>query len=259
MKKILQLLVISLLLTGSVYSQNTTVQQVINSVNIDTLIYFVRELSGDVQTTIGGQPYTILSRHKNQPGNDKSADYIKERLQYYGLTAVDQWWSSTGRNVYASQTGTDFPNRYFIICAHYDDMPSGTTAPGADDNASGTAAVLEAARILTQYSFPFTIMYALWDEEEQGLIGSAYFANQASAAGDSILGVINLDMIAYDSNNDGKFEIHTRSVGTSLELKDEILDVNTTYNIGITQLLKIPEAHTAITHLSGTEVMVQFF
>jgi hypothetical protein len=154
MKKILQQLVISLLLTGSVYSQNTTVQQVINSVNIDTLIYFVRELSGDVQTTIGGQPYTILSRHKNQPGNDKSADYIKERLQYYGLTAVDQWWSSTGRNVYASQTGTDFPNRYFIICAHYDDMPSGTTAPGADDNASGTAAVLEAARILYSIFIP---------------------------------------------------------------------------------------------------------
>ena len=240
MKKILQLLVISLLLAGSVYSQNTTVQQVINSVNIDTLIYFVRELSGDVQTTIGGQPYTILSRHKNQPGNDKSADYIKERLQYYGLTAVDQWWSSTGRNVYASQTGTDFPNRYFIICAHYDDMPSGTIAPGADDNASGTAAVLEAARVLSQYSFPFTIVYALWDEEEQGLIGSAYFANQASAAGDSILGVINLDMIAYDGNNDGKFEIHTRSVGTSLELKDEILDVNTTYNIGITPIIKNP-------------------
>jgi hypothetical protein len=83
-------------------------------------------------------------------------------------------------------------------------------------------------------------MYALWDEEEQGLVGSAYFANQASAAGDSILGVINLDMIAYDSNNDGKFEIHTRSVGTSLELKDEILDVNATYNIGVVPIIKNP-------------------
>ena len=240
MKKLLQLIIASLILTGSIYSQNSVVQQVVNSVNIDTLVYFVRELSGDVVTTINGQPYTILSRNKNQPGNDKAADYIKERLQYYGLTAYDQWWSATGRNVYAIQPGTEYPNQYFMICAHYDDMPSGTTAPGADDNASGTAAVLEAARLLSQYSFPFTIMYALWDEEEQGLIGSAYFANQAQIAGDSILGVLNLDMIAYDGNNDGKFEIHTRSVGNSLELKDELLDVNTVYNIGIIPIIKNP-------------------
>ncbi len=233
MKKLLQIILISCFLTGSIRSQNTIVQQVINSVNIDTLVYFVRELSGDVQTTIGGQPYTILSRHKNQPGNNKAADYIKERLQYYGLTAVDQWWSATGRNVFAKQPGTEFPNRYYIICAHYDDMPSGTIAPGADDNASGTAAVLEAARILTQYSFPFTIMYALWDEEEQGLVGSAYFANQAAAAGDSILGVINLDMIAWDSNNDFVAEIHTRPVANSMDLTNEMTDVNATYNVGI--------------------------
>ncbi|MFO7523930.1 MAG: M28 family peptidase [Ignavibacteriaceae bacterium] len=240
MKKLLQLLVVSLLLTGNIYSQNPIVQQVINSVDIDSLVNFVRELSGDVATTINGQPYTILSRNKNQPGNDKAADYIKERLEYYGLTAYDQWWTATGRNVYAVQPGTDFPNQYYIICAHYDDMPSGTTAPGADDNASGTAAVLEAARLLSQYTFPFTIMYALWDEEEQGLIGSNYFAGQAQTAGDSILGVLNLDMIAYDGNSDNKFEIHTRSVANSLELKDELLDVNTVYNLGIIPIIKNP-------------------
>lgn len=240
MKKLLQLLVVSLLLTGNIYSQNPIVQQVINSVDIDSLVYFVRELSGDVATTINGQPYTILSRNKNQPGNDKAADYIKERLEYYGLTAYDQWWTATGRNVYAVQPGTDFPNQYYIVCAHYDDMPSGTTAPGADDNASGTAAVLEAARILSQYSFSYTIMYALWDEEEQGLIGSNYFATQAYNTGDSILGVLNLDMIAYDGNNDGKFEIHTRSVGNSIALKDEIVNVNTTYNIGVIPIIKNP-------------------
>jgi hypothetical protein len=240
MNRTLQFFIVFLLVAGNIYSQNSTVQQVINSVNIDSLVYFVRELSGDVQTTIGGQPYTIASRHKLQPGNDKAADYIKERLQFYGMTTYDQWWTSTGRNVYAIQPGTDFPNQYFMICAHYDDMPSGTLAPGADDNASGTAAVLEAARLLSQYSFPFTIMYALWDEEEQGLIGSAYFATQAQNAGDSILGVLNMDMIAYDGNNDGKFEIHTRSVGNSLELKDEILDINSTYNLGIIPVIKNP-------------------
>ncbi len=240
MKRILYFILTAFILTGEALPQNTTVQQIINTVNVDSLVYFVRELSGDVQTTINGTPYTILSRHKNQPGNDKAADYIKQKFQQYGLTTYDQWWTSTGRNVYAKQIGTQYPNRYYILCAHYDSMPSGSLAPGADDNASGTAAVIEAARILSNYSFPYTIVYALWDEEEQGLVGSKYYATQAANAGDSILGVINLDMIAYDGNNDGKFDIHTRSVGSSLQLKDEILDVNATYNIGLTSIIKNP-------------------
>jgi hypothetical protein len=113
-------------------------------------------------------------------------------------------------------------------------MPSGTTAPGADDNASGTAAVIEAARIFTQYNSKYTIIYALWDEEEQGLIGSAYYALQAYNSGDSIMGVINMDMIAYDSNSDNKAEIHTRPIANSIALKDKMLEINTLYSTGLT-------------------------
>jgi hypothetical protein len=167
-------------------------------------------------------------------------DYIKQKLDSYGLTTFNQNWSSTGRNVYGVQTGTDFPNQQYIICAHYDDTPPGSTAPGADDNASGTAAVLEAARIFTQYQSKYTIIYALWDEEEQGLVGSAYYAQQAALAGDSIRGVINLDMIAWDSDNDDFAEIHTRSVGNSYDIKDKMVDVNATYNIGLTLQINDP-------------------
>jgi len=213
--------------------QSTVVQNIINQVNIDSLVYFVKELSGNVATNIGGQPYTIQSRNKSQPGNDKAMTYIQQKLQQYGLTASIQSFSTTGKNVVAVQPGTEFPNRKYIICAHFDDMPSGTLAPGADDNASGTAGVIEAARILKNYSFPFTVVYALWDEEEQGLIGSAYYASLANAAGDSILGVINLDMISWDSNNDNKAEIHTRPVGTSMLLTSKMYEVNTTYGIGL--------------------------
>ena len=184
------------------------IQTIINQTNIDSLTFFVEELSGEVQTIIGGSPYTIVSRHKNNPSNDKAADYIKQKLESYGLTAYDQWWSGTGRNVYATQPGTLYPNKKYIICAHYDDMPSGSVAPGADDNASGTAAVLEAARIFTQYASKYTIIYALWDEEEQGLIGSAYYAQQAAIAGDSIMGVINMDMIAWDFDMYNVLKIH---------------------------------------------------
>ncbi|MBK6681102.1 MAG: M20/M25/M40 family metallo-hydrolase [Ignavibacteriales bacterium] len=142
------------------------------------------------------------------------------------LTTTLQSFSTTGKNVIGVKTGTQFPNQKYIICAHFDDMPSGATAPGADDNGSGTAAVMEAARILSQYTFPYTIVFALWDEEEQGLVGSAYYANQASIAGDSILGVVNMDMIAYDANNDNKANLHVRATAQSMDLYNKMVEIN---------------------------------
>ena len=234
MKKFIPILLFGVLSVQSItYSQSPVVQSILEEMNIDSIVYFARELSGDVETNINGTPYTILSRHKNQPGNDKAADYIQQKLEYYGLEVFNQSFGSIGRNVYGVQTGTDYPNQKYIICAHYDDMPSGTLAPGADDNGSGTAAVLETARVLSQQSFPFTIIYALWDDEEQGLIGSAYYAANAASNGDSILGVINQDMIAWDDNDDGNADVHTKSVGESHALKDKMLEVNLTYEIGL--------------------------
>jgi len=230
---ILFLLFLVLLINTISYSQSPTIQTIIDQTNLDSLLTFVGELSGKVSTIIRGTPYTILSRNKNQPGNDKAADYIEQKLEYYGLEVHNQTFGSVGRNVYGIQLGTDYPNQKFIICAHYDDMPSGSIAPGADDNASGTAAVLEAARIISQYISEYTIIYALWDEEEQGMIGGAYYAQLAQAADELILGVVNLDMIAYDSDNDNVGEIHIRSIANSLSLKDKMLEVNTSYNIGI--------------------------
>lgn len=234
MKKILQLAIIPIFVfQSSLFSQSPVVQQIINSVKQDSLIYFVKELTGNIPTIISGTSQTILSRNKSQPGNALSETYIKQKFQSYGLTTTIQSFSTTGKNVLAAQVGTEFPNKKYIVCAHYDDMPSGTTAPGADDNASGTAAVIEAARIFSHYTFPFTIVYALWDEEEQGLIGSDYYATQAANAGDSILGVINLDMIAYDSNNDGVCNVHNRPVGSSIQLYQKMVEVNTQYGINL--------------------------
>ena len=225
---------------SSLYSQSPVVQEIINQTNLDSLVHFVSELSGEVPTIIGGSPYTIVSRNKNNASNNMAANYINEKLASYGLVTYDQWWSGTGRNVYGVQLGSQYPNKQYIICAHFDDMPSGTTAPGADDNASGTAAVIEAARIFTQYNSKYTIIYALWDEEEQGLVGSNYYAQQAALAGDSIMGVINMDMTAYDSDNDNVVEIHVRPIANSLALKDKMIEVNTNYTIGLTTSVQNP-------------------
>lgn len=249
MKKTLLSLVIllSFLFTFESYPQGV-IQNIINQVNSDSMFYFLKELSGNVPTVIGGQSYTITSRNKSQPGNDKAMQYIQQKLDSYGLTTSIQTFSTTGKNVIGIKTGTEFPNKKYIICAHFDDMPSGTTAPGADDNGSGTAAVIEAARVFKNYSFPFTIIFALWDEEEQGLVGSAYYANQLTAA-DSVLGVVNMDMIAWDSNNDNVAEPHVRPYANTLSMGLKMVELNSTYNIGLT-LHTINPGATASDHAS---------
>ncbi|MHA2100963.1 MAG: M28 family peptidase [Candidatus Kariarchaeaceae archaeon] len=234
MKKLLQSIFLLILTLPNIsHSQSPVIQSIIDQTNIDSLIFFVEELSGEGSTLIGGAPYTIMSRNQFQPGNDKAADYIEQKLEYYGLAVYNQQFSSSGKNIYGVQTGTEHPDKQYIICAHYDDVPNATIAPGADDNASGTAAVLEAARIFSQYVSDYTIIYALWDEEEQGLVGSNYYAQLAQSEGDSILGVINLDMIAWDSNDDGVGEIHVRPIANSIDLKSLMVDINSIYNIGL--------------------------
>lgn len=109
--------------------------------------------------------------------------------------------SYSSRNVVAELTGRTYPDDIVVICGHYDSISPAaarqTLAPGADDNASGTAAVLEAARILAAFPLDFTVRFIAFSAEEWGLFGSRAYATAARQAGERILGVVNLDMIAY--------------------------------------------------------------
>lgn len=216
------------------------VQEVINQTSLDSLSQVVRALSGDEPVVINGRTEVIRSRHRDYPGNDLAADYINAKLTSYGLVVVDQWVSGTARNVYALQTGSRYPNRKYIFGAHYDSMPDSTISPGADDNASGTAAVLEAARVLSRYTPEYTIMYALWDEEEEGAIGSGYYAFNANQTGETIEGMINVDMIGWDSDNNGEFFINVRDISSSALLADAMVDVNARYGVGLSPRIVNP-------------------
>lgn len=213
--------------------QQQLIQQIINEVNRDTLIENLSLLTGKKPFLMNGEEVIISSRHKNNPGNALAAEFIFSKLTNYGLETFYNKFSSTGENILGIQYGKKHPNIYVMICAHYDNMPAGELAPGADDNGSGTIAVIEAARILSKYSFDYSIIYAFWDEEEQGLIGSNYYAQQAREKNDSIMAVINLDMIGWDSDNDNVAEIHTRDIANSNQLKNTIINVNQNYNIGL--------------------------
>ena len=195
------------LFSNKVFSQigfSAKVDSLQNLITQLTLNKLDRELSGDTATSIGGSPYTIVSRHYANASNAKAAQFIYEKFVSFGINARYMNNSSTSVNVIGKKVGYKYPNQYFIVCSHYDDMPSGATAPGADDNGSGSCGVIEAARIVSTLNLPYTVVFITFDEEERGLYGSYAYADSAYAHGDSILGVLNLDMIAYDGNSDGK-------------------------------------------------------
>ena len=111
-------------------------------------------------------------------------------------------------NVMAIKRGTTYPDKYIIMAGDIDSRVSDAMnrtddSPGANDNASGMAGVIEAARVLTKYDFPTSIIFVGLSGEEQGLFGGKFLAQDAKAQGWNILGVINNDMIGNIEGIDG--------------------------------------------------------
>jgi hypothetical protein len=231
------------LCTNMVFSQS--IQDFISQVSNSNLQLSVRELSGEQETLINGTLQTITSRvHSN---NDLAADYIEERLAALPNLSVNvQEFNTVGKNIIATQIGQTNPEDIYIVCAHYDSI----TTFCADDNATGVSAVLEIARILASQCFDNTIVYALWDEEEIGLRGANYYAQQAADetngnGRDNILGVINMDMIGYDGDapgtaGDNDFDIDVRNIANSIAIKDDLITILNTYTFDLNVIVVNP-------------------
>ncbi len=130
----------------------------------------------------------------------QAQNWIRDKLQSYGLSVYTQDFplpSNSSDNVIATLTGTAFPDEYVVMGAHYDSYSWSSSAPGADDNGSGTAAVMEIARILSQQPFGRSIIFCLFSAEEYGLYGSQAYATEAAANNMNILGYLNIDMCGY--------------------------------------------------------------
>lgn len=117
-------------------------------------------------------------------------------------------------NVLAIQKGTKYPNRYIIMSGDIDSRNSDTMdytndAPGANDNASGMAGTIEAARVLSKYQFENSIIYVGLSGEEQGLFGGKGFANYTQKKGWEIIGILNNDMIGNIEGMDGVIDNRT--------------------------------------------------
>ena len=138
------------------------------------------------------------------PACDQAGQWIYSQLNNLGISVRYQNWtdgSLYGSNIEGTIYGTENEDLVYIICAHYDSVPG---SPGADDDGSGTALVLAAAEIMSQYSFDYTIRFVAFSGEEQGLVGSYYYVEEAYSNGDQIVATLNADMIGFAiSTTDG--------------------------------------------------------
>jgi len=144
----------------------------------------------------------------------QSWDHVVDRL----FVDEDMLW----KNVVAVIPGKIDPEREVIMCAHYDSYARGSSsAPGANDNATGVAAVVETARILRNYNFASTIKFICFSGEEQIMLGSKCYAYEASWRGDHISAVLNFDMIGCRISSDRDLNLwygYHSDIGRSLAL-----------------------------------------
>ena len=169
-----------------------------DSALVDEIVGAIREDS--IQSYISHME-SYGTRYMTSPEYDACADWADTWIESYGVECELQTFYYSGdsmSNVVAEITGTESPGNIYIICGHLDSYCSNpSTAPGADDNASGSAAVLEAVRVMSPYAYNNTVRFVLFAAEEAWMVGSEYYVQQAYLQGDNILGAVNLDMVLY--------------------------------------------------------------
>ena len=224
---------ISLLFTSFIFPLfSCQAQETISPPALDLRMYDIVEavsaerLESDIKTLAGfGTRNTLSDTVSDTRGIGAARRWVKAEFEkiseacggclevYYQRTFVpkgsrripeDTWIV----NVYAIQRGEDYPNRYIMMSGDIDSRASDASdgvsdAPGANDNATGMAGALEAARVLTKYKFKNSIVYVGLSGEEQGLYGGQHLAQKAKYDAWDIIGILNNDMIGNIEGIDG--------------------------------------------------------
>ena len=141
------------------------------------------------------------SKHVTQPGNLKAIEYIQKTFESFGYQTELQWIPDRPNktaNVVAVLKGTENPDLYYVLSSHFD---SNARGPGADDNSSATAVLLETARLLAKRPLPSSLILAAFTGEESGFWGSREFVRLAQERKLRVLGAINNDMIGWTEDH----------------------------------------------------------
>ncbi|HAS57740.1 MAG TPA: peptidase M28 [Algoriphagus sp.] len=220
MRKILYTLLLGIfsqqIIAQTLIIRNPEIDQMVQEISADTLESYVRKLASfnsrhTLNTdAVNGMPAAqnwVLSKFNQFAKN--SSGRMSAEIERFTIPADGRRIEkdSPAANVVATIKGTDpNDNRIFIISAHMDSrnknvMDPDNQAPGANDDGSGTAAVIELARIMASHSFPTTIKFVAFTGEEQGLKGATYMSDKAKEEGWNIAAVLNNDIVGNSESS----------------------------------------------------------
>lgn len=174
----------------------------------------IQELVDDISQTVLIEDLTTLTNFRTRwsytPECQQAADWLENEFRSSGYTVTRHEYDRTmAPNIVAEKKGVHYPDEIVLIISHFDSisLEPEELAPGANDNGSGTVALLNAARAMANQFFERTIRFVAFSGGSQGMQGSRAYAYRSALRKENIVGVINLDMIGSSDEQPGNLTI----------------------------------------------------
>lgn len=223
---------------------NPTVAELLGRTSSTHWLDWIQKLTGVLPVQVGGDPFFILTRDTQSMFSDRenarAFAYVEQTIRSWVPAAqieLDEYTRLNGLpwyNLIVTFPGISKPDEQVLLVAHLDSKSETkplTQAPGADDNATGAAALLEAVRIFRDYQFQRTVKVIFFTGEELGMLGSTGYIKDHDVR--NVVAVFNLDMFGYDSDGDRCFEIHAGKLPASLRAAQCVTRGIEAYNLNL--------------------------
>lgn len=228
--------------TKNLPAPDARVQAVIAAVSQKVVTDHLNILTGEVDARIRGNVVKIASRNSYFKDLELALQYVEDFYASLGLTVKRVPYQVRGKtyfNVVAELPGKVNPEKVVIVSGHLDSTVgrpwvTESVAPGADDDASGTTAVMEVARALKDLNLAYTVRFVHFTGEEQGLYGSYKYSDQCAQAKTDIVGVFQMDMVGYCGKPGNRVDIHdTEDRNGSHALVVELVQAAARYGLNL--------------------------
>jgi Zn-dependent M28 family amino/carboxypeptidase len=196
-------------------STDNTIGSIVSSVSKNNIERWINDLAA------------FHTRHTESKFIDDAANWLKGELKISHANVTFHNYTESGyklKNVICQKNGSS--DKVILVCAHYDSRMENledeeSRAPGADDNASGVAVILEIARLISKLSLEKSVLLVFFSGEEQGLWGSKHYAKQLKENNVNLQRVINLDMVGFPSANGKHIVTIERDMGNAVPTNDK--------------------------------------
>ena len=240
---------------------NPSVEALLTQTGPERWLAWIKQLSGALPVTVAGDPYFILSRDTQSmfSGREpaRAFDYVLQTVRAWvraDQIELDEYNRLNGLpwyNLIVTFPGTVYPDEVVVLAGHLDSKSETkplTGAPGADDNATGAATLLEAVRLFRDAHFQRTVQVIFFTGEELGMLGSQGYVKDHDTR--RIVAVYNMDMFGYDGDGDRCFEIHVGRLPESDLVGSCVKRVIQSYSLNLTYDYLTDQGRTFSDHSS---------